>query len=91
VTIHPKLKIVLWYLVGGLLILPFFLLDESKSQTFVAKVDQNRPDWGLVTLVIYAVIKYLTFIAGLIMLGSMTFSLLLIWWKKNKEKYSDFP
>jgi hypothetical protein len=69
-------RVVVWYVVAILLLSIYFWVDMTGLRDMVYTADEHRPDWAMAFLVIYAILKYMPFIVGLIMIIVMTFMLL---------------
>ena len=81
-------KVILWYIVAVTLISIYFLIDQTGLKEFVDTADQHRPDWALVLLIVYGISKYLSGIAGLIIISVMTFMLIRQYVQSSKKTSS---
>lgn len=78
-------KIIVWYIVAILLLCCYFFIDQTGFKEFIDTADQHRPDLALGFLILYAIAKYLTGLAGLIMISFMSIMLIRLSWQKNRE------
>lgn len=82
----PLIKLIILYAIGiACLGVHFWSLQFDLHET-ASKVEEIRSDWSFAWVVIYGIIRYLSLIAGVLLVGGLTIGLIYQRTKKEVTK-----